>query len=84
MRPDKTFFVLITLGALTSCYPQTQSSYSPTTSEQPQPLYASYGYGGSAVSAAPSPLPCTVCNRTNTIIPNGWGPYFPIPSGWWP
>lgn len=77
MRPDKTLFVLIMLGALASCYLPTQSSYSPTISEQPQPLHPPYGSGGSAVSVPPLPLtlpPCTVCNRTSTIIPNSWWP----------
>jgi hypothetical protein len=84
MRPDKTLFALIMLGALPSCYPPTQSSYSPTISEQPQPLHPSYGYGGSPVSVPPPPLtppasltlppPCTVCNRTSTVIPNSWWP----------
>ena len=27
MRPDKTLFALIMLGALASCYPPTQSNY---------------------------------------------------------
>ena len=45
MRPDKTLFALIMLGALASCYPPTQSSYSPTISEQPQPLHPSYEMG---------------------------------------
>jgi hypothetical protein len=48
MQPDKTLFALIMLGALASCYLPTQSSYSPTISEQPQPLHPSYVYGGSA------------------------------------
>jgi len=78
MRPDKTLFALIMLGALASCYPPTQNNYSPTISEQPQPLHPSYGYGGSAVSVPPPPLtlppPCTVCNRTSTVIPNSWWP----------
>ena len=81
MRPDKTLFALIILGVLPSCYPPTQSNYSnysPTISEQPQPLHPSYGYGGSAVSVHPPPLtlppPCTVCNRTSTVIPNNWWP----------
>ena len=34
MRPDKTLFALIMLGALASCYAPTQSSYSPTIAEQ--------------------------------------------------
>ena len=88
MRPDKTLFALFMLGTLAGCYPPTQSSYSPTISEQPQPLHPSYGYGGPAVSVPASsltlPPPCTVCNRTNTIIPNSWGPPGPIPNGWWP
>jgi hypothetical protein len=46
MRPDKTLFVLIMLGALAGCYLPTQSSYSPTISEQPQPLHPSMGMGG--------------------------------------
>jgi len=46
MQPDKTLFALIMLGALASCYPPTQNNYSPTISEQPQPLHPSYGYGG--------------------------------------
>jgi hypothetical protein len=78
MRPDKMVFAWIMLGALASCYPPTQSSYGPSISEQPQPLHPSYGYAGSAVSVPPLPLtlppPCTVCNRTSTVIPNSWAP----------
>ena len=77
MRPEKTLFVLIILGALASCYPPAQSSYGPSISEQPQPVHLSDGYAGSAASVPSSPLtltPCTVCNRTSTIIPNSWAP----------
>jgi hypothetical protein len=73
----RTLFTLIILGVLASCYPPTQSNYSPTIAEQPQPLHPSFEYAGSAVSVPSSPLtltPCTVCNRTSTIIPNSWGP----------
>lgn len=78
MRPDKTFFALAILGGLAGCYPPTQASYSPTVSEQPQPLHPFYGYGGLAASASPAPLtlppPCTVCNQTSTVIPVSWWP----------
>ena len=79
MRPDKTLFALIILGALASCYPPTQNNYSPTISEQPQPLHPSYAYGGAAVSVPPPPLtmpPCTICNQTSTIVPNSWSPSY--------
>ena len=86
MRPNKTLIALIMLGALAGCYPPTQSGYSPTVSEQPQPLHPSYGYAEATVSVPPSALtiaPCTVCNRTSTIIPNSWTSNI-IPGGWWP
>ena len=74
MRPDKTLFALIMLGALASCNPPTQNNYSPTISEQPQPLHPSYGYGVSPPPPLTLPPPCTVCNRTSTVIPNSWWP----------
>ena len=55
MRPDKTLFALTLLGALASCYPPTQNSYSPTISEQPQPLHPSlwvWGVGSKRPSSA--------------------------------
>jgi hypothetical protein len=43
MRPGKTLFALVVLGSLAGCYPPTQSSYSPTVWEQPQPVHFFYG-----------------------------------------
>jgi hypothetical protein len=79
MRPNRIFFAVAVLASLAGCYPPTQTSYtSPTALEQPQPLHPSYGYGGSATSAPPLPLtlspPCTVCNRTSTIVTFSWWP----------
>jgi hypothetical protein len=79
MRPDKILFALVMLGSLAGCYPpMPANSNSPTALEQPRPLHPSYGYVGLATSAPPAPLtlppPCTVCNRTSTVIPVSWWP----------
>ena len=44
MRSNKTAFAFIMLGSLAGCYPPTQSSYSPTVWEQPQPVHFFYGW----------------------------------------
>lgn len=43
MRVLKAISLLALLGALTGCYPPTQTQYSPTVVEQPQPVHFFYG-----------------------------------------
>ena len=43
MRHNKKICALAMVGSLVGCYPSTQSSYSPTAWEQPQPVHFFYG-----------------------------------------
>jgi outer membrane lipoprotein SlyB len=43
MSLNKTLSALIMLGSLSGCFPPSQSSYSPTVWEQPQPVHFYYG-----------------------------------------
>jgi hypothetical protein len=43
MQLNKTLAAFVMVGGLVGCYPPTQSSYSPTVWEQPQPVHFFYG-----------------------------------------
>jgi len=46
MRPDKTLFALIMLGALAGCYPPTQSNYVQPSQSSHSPSIPPMGMGG--------------------------------------